>query len=234
MRAALAILALCTLPAALSAEPKELFRSYYLGYEVIIYDDKSWAFADDAVDYRDASSLQDGYCPSTTDGRVQICDIPADWTPTDIISEDQSQTIQYEHSDGVVTMSISTDRGYGHEGDLDYYADLVNGNPLGTGLFAFAVDKILGDILPEERAFIFDDVVAVENFGEIDETYVYYDIEFLTETESVYLLISSLDDAETEFDPAIIQAQIADLAQRMTIDGVSYADLVAEKSQDGN
>jgi len=222
---------LLAIPCFAAAEPREIATTTIFNEEAAIYDDGTWAFLDPNISIEAASSET---CLGTTDNRIEFCPSDGIWTDRTIVTSFAGEEHSFQSHDSVFQLDVLIDASYGHDGELELYADTSG---LEFNLIERAAMWAFNAGSHETQSFVFGDVVVVlSDFFQVDIPISNTTIEVMTATETLYLdLNTTVMLASNTVDHGDFAANkasaISDLWESLTIDGETLATLAKKDTK---
>jgi hypothetical protein len=227
-----ALALLLSIPCSAAAEPREIATMSILNEDAVVYDDGTWAFLDPRVSIKEQTAET---CLSTGDGRVEFCPSDQVWTDRRIVASYVGEEHTFQSHDAVFQLDALVDASYGHDGEVDLYADTSG---LGFSLLERAAMWAFNAGNYENQSFIIggDVVVVLTDFAQDDIPLSTTTIEVMTSTETLYLDLNSsvmlYDNASGQADFASAKATVvSDLWASLTIDGATLATLAMKDTE---
>lgn len=216
--------------AAQDQPPLELRRSYFDGREIILFDNGTWRFADDSVDFSAGPDARQIFDFSLADHSAQFSLDPREWTHTDALS-DQSVSNHHFQAAGGFSASVSHQTLGGHGGDIARNSGHKS-RPLIGRLIVKASEIMLSGILPQEQEHVIGNVIVTETYFADAMTY-YLHIMGAKDALSVDLALSDpekrADSSQDKTDRPLFDAKVQSFRQNLTLGGTALNDIHPSK-----
>ena len=214
---------------ASGAKAEELARTYVLGNEVILLDDGTWRFANENMSVDKLADLEASHCFSLEDGRVELCGVPEGWVRDEIMSDETDETHSFSMAGDKAHLEVSYYAHGGHDGDIEFFTEDVGERSLSErvleGIFEITAET---QVFPDERATVVDDIILFETFSETFGIADYYNVEILSEVESLSVAVTTFRVQDDDPAPPKLATLLEPLMASIMVDGVPLSERVPE------
>lgn len=222
----------CAMASATFAQDQEanvLATTEIFTNEIEILSDGTWRFVEPGISVADID-IEGQICTQIGEGRVEYCHPEGEWARSVVFAADGVEEYVYRHPSGI-TLSVTSDSAYGHDGDFEYYQDVSQ-----PGVVGWLVDKALGAVFgvefEQESTIIVNDIIYYESMLSDNSYSLSMNAELMVESESIWIDLTGLKFLpEHDWDEMSAEHNKAtqDIYTSIAIEGQSLQDILGQR-----